>query len=298
MVLGCFFTKDLKKFLFNDIIILYVKNFFFGCEYIFMKRLFNDVKKFWNYTCYSSKSDLKSEVAGSFLSWLWWILDPLLYMIVYSFVSIFVFGAKEKYFLVFVFIGLTCWQFFSKTFKAGVKLVQKKKSIVTKVYIPKFIFVLEQIGLYGFKMLVSFGLTILLMIYYRVPVSFKMLWVLPLLILLGIITFALTTIVSHFGVFVEDLLNIVTVALQLGFYLSGIFYSIETRISAKSEILGNVLLICNPIALIMQDMRNVLIYNTNPHYLALGIWLILGLLLSAISVKIIYKYENSYVKII
>ena len=54
----------------------------------------------------------------------------------------------------------------------------------------------------------------------------------------------------------------------------------------------------NPIALIMTDIRNTLLYNQSPHYLALGIWLAVCLLISTVGVKIIYKYENSYVKII
>lgn len=263
-----------------------------------MKRFANDIKRFWNYTVYSAQSDLKAEVAGSFLSWLWWILDPLLYMLVYSFVAVFVFGSTEKYFPVFVFIGLNTWTFFSKTVKSGVKLIQSKKSIVTKVYIPKFVFIFEKIGVFGFKMFVSFALTIAFMVFYRVPVSWKALWMIPLWCLLVIITYACTTIITHFGVFVEDLLNVITVVLQLGFYISGIFYSIETRILPKSELIGTILIHCNPIALIMTDMRNVLLYNGEPHYLSLAIWAVVGIIISAIGTRVIYKHENSYVKVI
>ena len=114
-----------------------------------MSRFFKDIKKFFNYTVFSSKAELKSEVAGSFLSWLWWILDPFFFMLVYSFIAILVFKSGEPYFPVFVFIGLNCWQFFSKVVKSCVKVVQSKKMIVTKVYIPKHIFILEKIGVYG-----------------------------------------------------------------------------------------------------------------------------------------------------
>ncbi len=263
-----------------------------------MKRFINDVRKFKNYTFYAAQSTLKAEVAGSFLSWLWWFLDPLLYMLVYSFVAVFVFGSREQYFPVFVFIGLNSWQFFSKVVKAGVKLVQDKKSIVTKVYIPKFIFVLEKAFVFAFKMLVSFALTVVFMIFYRVPVTWKVLWVIPLWMLLFMVTVAVTTIITHFGVFVEDLTNVLTVVLQLGFYISGIFYSIETKIMPKSEIIGNILIHCNPIALIMTDLRNVLLYDKAPHYLSLAIWAVISIIVTAIGIRIIYKHENTYVKVI
>ena len=264
-----------------------------------MKRFINDVKKFFNYSSYNVKAELKSEVAGSFLSWLWWILDPLLYMLVYAFVATVIFGASSKpYFLVFVFIGLNCWQFFNRVVRNSVKLVSNKKSIVTKVYIPKYMFILEKIGTNGFKMLVSFVITAVFMIYYQVPLSWNMLWVPRLLIMLAIVTFAFSTVIMHFGVFVEDLLNIVTVGLQLVFYLSGIFYDITERLAKHHSRLCALLMYGNPVALIMTDIRNTLLYNQSPHYLALGIWLAVCLLISTVGVKIIYKYENSYVKII
>ena len=240
-----------------------------------MKRFITDVKKFWNYSSYNVKAELKSEVVGV------------------------IFGASSKpYFLVFVFIGLNCWQFFNRVVRNSVKLVSNKKSIVTKVYIPKYMFILEKIGTNGFKMLVSFVITALFMVYYQVPLSFNMLWVVPLLIMLGIVAFAFSTIIMHFGVFVEDLLNIVTVGLQLVFYLSGIFYDITDRLAKNHSRLCALLTYGNPVALIMTDIRNSLLYNQAPHFAALGIWLAICLVISVIGIKIIYRYENSYVKII
>mgnify|MGYP003293285652 CR=1 FL=1 len=267
-----------------------------------MKRFINDVKKFFNYSSYNVKAELKSEVAGSFLSWLWWILDPLLYMVVYAFVASVIFNNKgTPAFLAFVFIGLNCWQFFNRVVRNSVKLVSNKKSIVTKVYIPKYMFVFEKIGTNGFKMLVSFIITVLFMIYYylqgEIVISLNMLWLFPLLIMLGIISFAFSVIVMHFGVFVEDLLNVVTVGLQLVFYLSGIFYDIGRSLS-KHPNLKDLLYYGNPVALIITNIRNTLLYGMTPDFFALGIWLAVCLVISIVGVKIIYKYENSYVKII
>ena len=262
---------------------------------ILMKRFIKDTKKFFNYTLFSAKAELKSEVADSFLSWLWWILDPLLYMLVYSFIAIIVFKSGEPYFPVFVFIGMNCWTFFNKTVKSSVKLVAGKKMIVTKVYIPKYLFIFEKIGVYGFKMLVSFALTAVLMIIYQVPLSWRMLWALPIMVILLFITFAVSTIIMHFGVFVEDLLNVITVVLQLGFYLSGIFYSIENRVPAPFD---DLLIKLNPVALIITDLRRVLINNQDPHIFTLLMWLGLSVIISIIGVRTIYKHENSYVKVI
>ena len=88
-------------------------------------RFKNDLQKYWKYTQYAAKSQLKSEVASSYLNWLWWILDPLLFMLVYTFIALIVFKKSVEYFPVFVFIGLTCWNFFNKCVLGSVKVVKQ-----------------------------------------------------------------------------------------------------------------------------------------------------------------------------
>ena len=52
-----------------------------------MKKFIDNLKKYKGYMLYATKASLKSEVAGSRLNWLWWILDPFLFMLVYTFVA-------------------------------------------------------------------------------------------------------------------------------------------------------------------------------------------------------------------
>jgi ABC-type polysaccharide/polyol phosphate export permease len=260
-----------------------------------MKRFVNDIKKYYKFTIYSAKSELKSEIANSHLSWLWWILDPLLFMMVYSFISIIVFSKSEPYFPVFVFIGLASWQFFEKTVKVSVKLVSNNRSIVSKVYLPKYILILQKMGVQGFKMMISYILVVIMMVGYRIHVGPVILYIIPIFLTLFVITFGFSTILMHFGVFVEDLFNVVNVLLRLVFYLSGIFYNIVKRVP---EPYNEVLLKVNPVALIMTDLRSVMIYETMPHRKWILLWFVIGVLLSVIGVKTIYKYENSYVKVI
>ena len=137
-------------------------------------RFKNDLQKYWKYTQYAAKSQLKSEVASSYLNWLWWILDPLLFMLVYTFIALIVFKKSVEYFPVFVFIGLTCWNFFNKCVLGSVKVVKNNRQIVTKVYIPKFLLVVQKMLVNGFKMVISFGLVIIMMVIYQVPVTWKM----------------------------------------------------------------------------------------------------------------------------
>ncbi len=263
-----------------------------------MKRFFKDLKKYNPYAVYAAKAELKSSVADSYLNWLWWILDPILFMLIYSFVVKLVFSSREPNFAVFVFIGLTAWDFFNRTITNSVKLVKANKSTVTKIYIPKYTLILIKMYVNFFKMLISFGLVIISMIISRVEIGFNLLYIPLILAVLFSVTFGFAMLFMHFGVFIEDLSNVVTVLLRLLFYMSGVFYSIVDRIGKVSELVANLLNNVNPLALIISSLRDVMLYNRAPNIPMLLVWLVAGILVSALGVSVVYKYENSYTKVI
>ena len=127
-----------------------------------MKRLIKDWRRYWPYTKYAAKSGLKSEVASSHLSWLWWILDPILFMLVYWFIFMVIFGQKKEYFHIFVFVGLSMWNLFNKTVSGSVRIVAANRAVVTKVYIPKYFLIIVLLCENLFKMMISFGIVIIM----------------------------------------------------------------------------------------------------------------------------------------
>ena len=63
-----------------------------------MKLFFRNMKKYYKYAIRSAKAELKSEVADSRLNWLWWIIEPLAFMLIYTFVFGVIFPNKTLYF--------------------------------------------------------------------------------------------------------------------------------------------------------------------------------------------------------
>lgn len=260
-----------------------------------MKKLLRDLKKYRWYLLYSARSELRAEVAGSYLNWLWWVLDPLLFMLVYTFVVRVVFTSREQYFAAFVLVGLTVWNFFNKSVQGSVNMIRKNKSVVSKIYLPKYLLILTHMMVLAFKMAVSFALIFVLMAILRVPLTLHVLHAVPILLVLVTVTFGISTIFMHFGVFVRDLSNVTAVLLRLVFYMTGVFYSIPLRVPAPY---GDILLHGNPVAFLTESLRGALLYGTAPDYLLLGAWFLIGLALTAIGITTIYRYENSYAKVI
>lgn len=260
-----------------------------------IKRFITDIKKYGRYSVVSAKAQLKSEVAGSYLNWLWWILEPLCFMLIYTFVFGYVFRASEAYFPVFIFIGLSVWDFFNRTVTQSIKIVKKSKAVVAKVYLPKYILIFSRMWVNGFKMLLSFGLALFMMVVFQVPVTWKVLYMIPCLLILFLFTFGCSAFLLHFGVFVEDLANVISIVLRLVFYLTGIFYSVESRIPAPY---GEWLTRYNPLAFLITGMRKSLLYGEMPNTGFLLFWLIVSLLLTIAGIRTIYRNENSYIKVI
>lgn len=259
-----------------------------------LHKIFRDIKKYRHYIVYSAKSSLKAEVASSRLSWLWWILDPLLYMLVYMFVSAVVFNKSEQYFPIFVFTGVTVWTFFNKSISQSVRTVKINSAVVSKVYLPKYLLLIQNLCVEGFKMCISFGIIAVLMIAYGVPLTMNIFFFFPLVLMLVVVVFAFCTIMLHFGVFIEDLANVITAVLRLIFYMSGIFYSLETRVPAP---FNGILLNLNPAAFVIDGLRKALLYGKAPNVIILCLWLIAGVVISSAGICVIYKYENGYIKV-
>ncbi len=255
----------------------------------------NNIKKYFSYSIYSAKSKLKVEVAGSYLNSLWWIINPLCFMLIYMFIVEVVFKSSEDYFPVFVFIGLMIWDYFNKMVSSSIKCISDNKNIVSKVYIPKYILLIIRSFVLLFKLFISLMLIIILMIIFKIDITFKILYFIPILIVLYTLTFGISTIMMHFGVYIEDLYNVVNILLKLVFYFSGIFYNIVTKVPNPYN---NILLLFNPVAFLINETRNVFMYNISPNIFLLMIWFLVGIIFSIIGLKLIKQYENGYVKVI
>ena len=260
-----------------------------------LKTTWQELKKYRKYMVFAAKSQLKSEVASSYLNWLWWIIEPLCMMIIYSLVFGKVFGMKEDYFNIFIFLGLAIWDFFNRCVKGSVKLVKRNKPIVTKVYIPKYILLISEMMVNTFKMFICLGISLIMILIERVPLSWNILYVIPILITTELFTFGICTYLLHFGVFIEDLANIINIVLRFMFYFTGIFYSIGNKFPAPYN---DILLKLYPVATFIDMLRNCTIYCMPIGRKLLLAWFVVSIVISLLGIRRIKKSENTYVKVI
>lgn len=260
-----------------------------------MIRFIQDIKKYGYYIMYSAKIDLKAEVANSYLNWFWWILEPFCNMLVYVIVFGQVLGSSIENYAVFIFSGLLMWNFFNKTILNSVKTIRSNRDIVTKVYIPKFVLILSNMFLNLFKLLFSLVVLLGLMCFFQVKIDWHLVFVPIAYVIMFVYAFGCSMILMHFGVFIDDLAYAISILMQMLMFLSGIFYRLETGLP---EPLNKIMLYCNPAAMLIDTVRNGLLYQTGPNMILLIVWFFLSCLLCVVGIHVVYRNENSYVKVV
>ena len=98
----------------------------------------NDHEK--SFVIYKALANLRTEIAKTYLSFSWWILEPLLSMSVFYIVFGLLIPRKIEHFVPFLLVGLISWQWFANTIKHCMNSISGNGRLMTQVYVPKMIF--------------------------------------------------------------------------------------------------------------------------------------------------------------
>lgn len=259
-----------------------------------MKDLIKNCKKYWSFCCYSAYSQLTSEISGMRLGWLWWVVEPILFMSIYVFIFTVVFNRNMTYLMAYISCGLMLWKFFQRSVTSSVTLVKHYSGLLHRVYMPKYILIFSTLICNSFKMLINFLIVMVFMVYYRVPISFTALEFIPVLIIFLIFTFGCCVWLLHLGVYLPDIKKIVSVLLKVLFYLSGVFYSLDSRLGND---VSKLILKINPIGRLLHEARMPLMYNTHISLTAISVLFALSVILSVSGIFVVTRYEQHYIKV-
>jgi lipopolysaccharide transport system permease protein len=135
--------------------------------------------------------DLKVLYAQTIMGFAWALIRPVFQAIVFTFV----FGRMAKIstdgapYAVFSMVGLVPWTYFASALSASTQSLAGASGLLTKVYFPRLIIPTASIIAKLVDFAVAFPLIIVLMIWYRIPLTANVV-VLPLLILIMVLTAA------------------------------------------------------------------------------------------------------------
>lgn len=171
------------------------------------------------------RKELKVKYAASVLGAIWSLLNPLVYLAVFSFVAR-VLGAGIPDYHVYLLSGLLAWNLFSSSMTSGARSVLDNANLVRKVAFPHEILPLSAVGvaLVDFALQSAVLLVFVLVSGYGLHLPELALWI-PAFVTLLVLTVALSLWFSALNVRYRDVGHLLNIGLLVWFWATPIVYA-------------------------------------------------------------------------
>lgn len=205
---------------------------------------------------------LKVKYKNSVLGFLWSLLNPLLYLVIFTFVFTVVQPAGIKDFAVFLLSGLLAWNLFSTSLGEGTNAIVHNSSLVKRVWFPREILPLAGIGAALVHFFLQMIVLVSAMLYFqRAPAWVDVPVLLMALAVLLLLATGMALILGAVNVYLRDTGHLLELVLLAWFWLSSIVYSFHgLRINFEKKGWNPDLLLLNPMVAVITTFQRV-IYN-------------------------------------
>lgn len=247
-----------------------------------------------------TKREVVGRYRGSVLGLFWSFFNPVLMLIIYTFVFSVVFkarwgtGGESRFeFALILFSGLIVYNLFAECLTRAPALIVGNVNYVKKVVFPLEIFPLVVMGAALFHSIVS--LSVLLIFFVLISASlhwtivFAPLVILPLLLT----TLGLSWFLASLGVFLRDVAQTIGILVTVLMFLSPIFYPVSS-LPEKYR----VFIYMNPLTFIIEQMRDVLIWGKLPSWPGLCVMMLVGMLVAWLGLVWFQKTRKGFADVL
>ena len=242
---------------------------------------------------YRTYAELRAEAERTYLGVIWWVLEPLLDMVIYFLVFGVIINRNNgiPHYVSFLFVGVATWQWFLMTISQAQTSIVGNVNLVRAIKMNKIVFPITALLINTFKFFISLIVLFLMLHLAGFPVTihyaaFPVIMFVQILTMAGIIL-PLSAVIPFF----PDSAYLVNHALRLLFFVSGIFF----QLSMLPEIAQKIMLL-NPAAFLIQSYRDVLMYQQWPSVRGLLILSVVSCCGIVYGVHLIKWFEKDYAK--
>lgn len=249
---------------------------------------------------YMVRADLKKKGADTLLGNVWWVLDPLLQMVIYSVLVTIVFNRGVEHYPLFVFAAILPWKWFESTVRDGVNSVTGQERLIKQIYFPKLVLPVSAVvaGVVSF----AFGLIPLvgLMVYSDRLTAWILL--IPVVALVQFVfSIAVAITVAAVNVFYRDVGNLTRHLLRFWFYLSPVLYGAEVVLDssfAQANPWVATVFNLNPWTHLIESYRNLIYYGAPPDWAGLAILGLTSTVMVAVAILLFKRVEPTFAKVL
>jgi ABC-2 type transport system permease protein len=199
----------------------------------------------------------------------WSLLNPVVFLIVFTFVSAVLGGAVKPY-APFLLAGLLAWNLFNVSALEGAQSVIANANLVKKVYFPREILPLATVGVALVDFVLQSAVFLAFIIVFRYGFTTSV-WLYPFAFLdLLLFTTALTMFVSALNVRYRDVQHLIGLALLVWFWLTPIVYpigTVYTHITGSAKSYAQAawyVYLANPMTWIVNGFQRALFHPSDP----------------------------------
>ncbi|MBK8901210.1 MAG: ABC transporter permease [Anaerolineaceae bacterium] len=219
--------------------------------------------------------DIKLRYKGSFLGILWSLLNPFVQLLVFSFVFQALLPLDIPNYPAYLFTGLLVWGWFNAALTASATVILEGRDLIRRPGFPPIVLPIVTVASNLVHFLLSLPILLLFLLFTNINLQPTLFWLPVIIGLQFVFTLSLAYFVATFHVMFRDTQHLVNIFLLLLFYLTPIFYDVS-RFSARVQWLFQL----NPLLVLLNAYRAILINGQQPNFAALGLLLVgsLGLL--------------------
>ena len=245
-------------------------------------------------------ADLKKKGADTVLGNVWWVLDPLLQMLVYVLLVSVILNKSQPDYPLFIFAAILPWKWFTTAITDAIYSVSSQDRLIKQLQFPKIVLptaaTVAGVVNFAFGFIALGGL---LLLFYRERAT-------PYLVLLPLIaavqfvfTLAIAYAVAAINVFYRDVGNVSRHALRLWFYLSpGLYGAATLSTLAVNHKLFIELMSFNPFFVLFNAYRSVIYDGHPPDWTSLSVLLVGSLGLLLLTTILFKRVEPSFAKVL
>ncbi|HEP1820122.1 TPA: ABC transporter permease [Streptococcus suis] len=208
------------------------------------------------------KTDFKLRYQGSLIGHLWSILKPMmLFTIMYLvFVQFLRFDDGTPHYAVGLLLGMVTWNFFTEATNMGMMSIVSRGDLLRKLNFSKEIIVFSSVAGAAINYAINLVVVLVFALISGVQFTWTSLIIFPLFVELVLLATGIAFILSSLFVRFRDIGPIWEVVLQAGLYATPIIYSLTFIIQRGQTTVAKIMML-NPIAQIIQDLRHFIIYS-------------------------------------
>ena len=242
-------------------------------------------------------SDFKKRFVGSYFGILWMFLQPLSTIAIYTFVFQVGFKATPPVanipYVLWLLPGIIPWFYFQENVLQGTNVLYEYQFLVKKVvFNTSYLPIIKLISTF-LAHLCFLAILFIIMIIYNKGLDIKYFLCLYYSFSLSILSLAITYITGSINVFFKDMMQIVSILLNFGMWMTPIMYSETIFINNHQLVLK--LLRLNPLFYIVKGYRSIFVNETFDYYFYNTVYFwVFTLILLFIGIRIFNKLKNHF----